>query len=412
MRWTCFGLGAAAVLLLAGLAVAQEEQQPLYQVKPPGSRYRQRRPQNSTPVSTDPAAADTRITLEVFTGKEGVGYQAQAWETVFERAGLLARIHAAFPGDKISIRESHVGKLREVSIVAKLDRNGTLTVPGRKFAKSESNAFEEWLRELKTYGAQGSPSGQALWGLSQTQFDAVFGALSAPVEQDAAGLRFDEAVRALGLPEGYAFRLSLSAEKTLSDPAAKERTARMQLRGFSRGTALAMLLTEWGLGFRPNRTPAGKVELLCVADDDTDTLWPPGWDPPENSYPGRVAPRLFQQVPVDLKDQKLLDVLDAIADKTGTPIRVDFASIEARKLDLNSVVVSVLGQHMAWYQLLVKITSRPYLTPKIRTDEAKKPFVWVTSLKTVPAPRPRPATSRKQADAPTRPAAPESPIDR
>ena len=69
-----------------------------------------------------------------FTGKEGVGPQAQEWETVFERAGLSVRIHPEFAGDKISIRQKQFGKLREVFVVGKLERNGTLIFPDRKFA--------------------------------------------------------------------------------------------------------------------------------------------------------------------------------------------------------------------------------------------------------------------------------------
>ena len=140
----------ALALIFADAWAATADAQ-LYQVLPPRAlRSRQTQPQSSN----DAAGGDTRITLEVFTGKEGVGYAAQEWEPVFERAGLLARIHPAFAGDKISIREKRLGKLREVFIVGKLERNGTLVVPGRKFARSESAAFEEWLRELKTYGAR------------------------------------------------------------------------------------------------------------------------------------------------------------------------------------------------------------------------------------------------------------------
>jgi hypothetical protein len=369
----------------------------LYQVLPRrDSRLRKTQP--ASPSSTDASGPDTRITMEIFTGKEGVGIQAQEWETVFERAGLLVRIHAPFPGDKISIREKHFGKLREVFVVGELERNGTLVFPDRKFPRSESAAFEEWLRELKTYGAQGNPTGKALWGLSREQFDDLFHALAAPVDQEVANLAFDEAIRTLQLPAQYRFRLSVSAEKKLSTPGLKQQSRRLQLRGFSQGTALAMLLSQYGLGFRPNRTPSGKLELLGVRTEDDQQLWPVGWDPPEGTYPASIAPKLFQQTQVELKDQKLIDVLEAIADKTGTPVRVDFASIAARGLDLDSALVSASGQHMVWSQLLTRITSPSFLTPKIRTDEAKKPFVWITSMKNAPARFRRPARDKKGPD--------------
>ncbi len=324
---------------------------------------------------------------------------------MFDRAGLLVRIHSPFPGDKISIKEKQLGKLREVYVVGKLERDGSLVFPGHKFAKSESTAFEEWLRELKTYGAQGSPTGKVLWGLSQDQFDAMSGALTSPVEQEVAGLAFDEAIRTLQLPAKYPFRLSIAAEKRLDAPGIKQRLGKLQLRGFSHGTALAMLLSQYGLGFRPNRTPEGTLELVGLRSQDGQALWPVGWDVPEGTYPASVAPKLFQQTQVDLKDQKLIDVLEAIADRTGTPVRVDFASIASRDLDLDKILVNASGQHMTWSRLLANITSPSLLVPQVRTDEAKRPFVWVTSVKNPPV-RLRRSTAAKKAAPPVRPELP------
>ena len=171
---------------------------------------------------------------------------------MFDRAGLLVRIHSPFPGDKISIKEKQLGKLREVYVVGKLERDGSLVFPGHKFAKSESTAFEEWLRELKTYGAQGSPTGKALWGLSQEQFEAMFAALAHPGRTGSRRPRFRR-----GDPDVAASReISVSlVDRGRKDarmrPGMKQRLGKLQLRGFSHGTALAMLLSQYGLGFRP-----------------------------------------------------------------------------------------------------------------------------------------------------------------
>jgi hypothetical protein len=372
----------------------------LYQVVPP--RSQRLRARQSSPTNADD---NTRVTIEVFTGQEGTGFQAQQWESVFDRAGLLVRIHSPFPGDKISIKEKQLGKLREVYVVGKLERDGSLVFPGHKFAKSDSTSFEEWLRELKTYGAQGNPTGKALWGLNQDQFEAMDAALTTPVEQEVAGLAVDEALRALQLPAKYPFRLSIAAEKTLDAPGIKQRLGKLQLRGFSHGTALAMLLSQYGLGFRPNRTPEGSLELVGLRTQDGQALWPVGWDVPEGTYPSAVAPKLFQQTRVDLKDQKLIDVLEAIADRTGTPVRVDFASIASRDLDLDKILVNASGQHMTWSRLLANITSPSLLIPQIRTDEAKRPFVWVTSVKNPPV-RLRRSTAAKKSATPVRPELP------
>jgi len=378
-----------STLLALVFAVPAEAQ--LYQVLPPqkGRRYRSTLPDsaNSTsPSSTDPSAVDTQISLEIFTGKEGVGLQAQHWQPSFDHAQISARIRFGIPGDKVSIKEKQYGKLRQIFLVGSLDRNGTLTFPDRFFTTADTGAFEVWLRELKTFGAQGNPTGAPLWGLSKEQFDDLSRQLGLPVESEVANLPLDEALRGLRLPAALAFRLTGSAERVLTANGRRTKPGRLQVQGFAQGTALAMVLSQYGLGFRPSRTPGGKIELLGIAADD-GTTWSVGWDTPEGGYPAAIAPKLFDQTTVELKDLKLMDVLDAIAEKTSTPIRIDFAAIEPRGLDLDSVLISVSKGRMTWAGLLTRVTNPSFLAPKIRSDEARKPFVWITTLPKSTAPR-------------------------
>jgi len=366
----------------------------LYQVVPP-RRYRTATPS----TANDAASSDTRISLEIFTGTEGVGYHAQQWESVFEHAGVIARIHSEFSGDKIAIREKQYGKLREVTLVGKLEKDGSLTFSGHKFSRSQSAAFEEWLREIKAYGAQGSPSGKALWGLSREQFDAMQHALAAPVEDEVAGLPFEDAMSSLHLPAQYPFRLSIAAQQTLALPGVKKQPGRVKVSGIAHGSALALVLSQYGLGFRPNRTPSGKLELVGLRVEDGQALWPIGWEIPEGTYPANVAPKLFQQTNVDLKDQKLGDVLNAIGDRTGIPVRIDYSAIAGRNLDVGSILVSASGEHMTWSRLLSTITSPSLLVANVRTDEANKPFVWITSVKNAPPRMKRLSRPKKPVDA-------------
>jgi hypothetical protein len=369
---------ALAGLLLAGWACSAEAQ--LYQVKPNRNdpNYRRRTVQ-SDPNATPPGGVETRLTVEIFCGSDNAGFEAQRWSPTFERAGVYLRIRSEMPGDKLSIREKQYGKLREVAVVGRLEMNGSLTFEGRKFKPNETPAVAEWLAELKTYGAQGSPRGKALWGLSNDQFDALFRALGNPVEQEVGDQPLDEALRGLALPEKYPFRLSYAARQVVAT--APRTKSHLQLRGFSQGTALALLLSQYGLGFRPERSAAGKIELVALPADDSQSLWPTGWEHLEGTSPVSIAPKLFQQTLVELKDQKLGDVLEAIGQKTNTPVLLDYAKIEARGLDVNSVSVTVEKRRYAWASLLTRITSPSFLSIKICCDEARKPFVWVTPLK-------------------------------
>ncbi len=380
---------ALAGLLLAGWAACAEAQNSLYEVKPSRNdpNYR-RKPRQTDPNATPPGGIDTRLNVEIFCGDDNAGFQSQRWQSTFERAGVFLRIRSEMPGDKLAIREKQYGKLREVTVVGRLDMNGSLIFEGHKFKSNESSALTEWLNEIKAYGAQGSPRGKALWGLSSDQFDALFRALGSPVEQEVADQPLDDALRGLGLPERYPLRLSYAAKQIVAT--APRSKSRLQLRGFSQGSALALLLSQCGLGFRPERTPAGKIELVALPADDSQSLWPTGWEHLEGTSPVQVAPKLYEQTLVELKDQKLGDVLEAIGQKTNTPVLLDYLKIEARGLDVGSVSVTVEKRRYAWVSLLTRITSPSFLSIKVCCDEARKPFVWVTTLKNAGTLRRRP----------------------
>ncbi|HEV7999583.1 MAG TPA: hypothetical protein VGP63_06875 [Planctomycetaceae bacterium] len=380
-RLPLLGLILAGLLLTGGSAPAQSQ---LYEVKPSRNdpNYRRRKPAQpqSDPNATPPGGIDTRISVELFGGDETAGFQSQRWVGAFEHAGVALQIRSQMPGDKLSIREKQHGKLREVFLVGRLETTGSLTFEGHVFKQNEATALSEWLSELKAYGAQGSPRGKALWGLSSDQFDALFRALASPVEQELADQPLEDALRGIGLSDRYPLRLSYAAKQIVA--AAPRSKSRLQLRGFSQGTALALLLSQYGLGFRPERTPAGKIELVAKPADDSESLWPTGWEHLEGaSSPVVIAPKLFQQTLVELKDQKLVDVLEAIGQKTNAPVLLDYAKIEGRGLDVGSVSVTVEKHRYAWATLLTRITSPSFLTTKICCDEAHKPFVWVTTLK-------------------------------
>jgi hypothetical protein len=387
---------------LAGLVavgwVAQAGAQ-LYEVRPNKNDPNYRRRPRTDPQMKDangPATGDTRINVEVFTGEQGVGYQAQRWEAAFEQAGANLRIRSPMPGDKLSIREKQIGKLREVFVVGRLETNGSLSFPGHVFKASEVGALGEWLAELKSYGSQGSPRGKALWGLNADQFESLFRSLGAPIETEIANVPLEEAIKGLALPERYPFRMSYAAQQVEAAAGGRPKS-KLQLKGFSQGTALALLLSQYDLGFRPERTPAGKIELVAVPADNPESLWPTGWEHLQGASPVSIAPKLFEQTTVELKDQKLAEVLEAIGQKTNTPVLLDSAHIDARGLDVGSVQVSVERRRYAWVSLLTRITSPSLLTTKICCDEARRPFVWVTPLKNAGTLRPKRPVKRAAA---------------
>ncbi len=322
------------------------------------------------------SAGRTTIYVDILTDKQGVGLRAQQWRQTFEQIGFSVRIRRSILDEKPQIKERKLGRLREVTVIGKLDRSGKLIFPDRSFSISEGTALREWLRSLKTYGSQGVPEGQPIWGLNKAQFTALYQALSTAVTKKLRGLPLEKALASMPLPAKYPVRFSVAARNRLAETIGSDSGVRNRLKGHSTGTALALMLNEYDLGFRPLRTPEASIELVIEPLNTTRDVWPVGWEPKEN--PAKTAPELFKFVPVQLDDVKLVDVLQGISALTEVPIHIDHYGIESRGIDVNKIVVSYPSKKTTWSLLLRGITAPQKLTRKYRIDERGRAFIWVT----------------------------------
>ncbi|MBW3542383.1 MAG: hypothetical protein KY476_19120, partial [Planctomycetes bacterium] len=333
----------------------------------------------SRSADREPAAGKTDVTVELLYGTDGGALHAQEWFRAFEKLGYSVRLRRAVGVEKPELSESTVGTLRRVKLVGRLERSGELVFPERRFSRAESIKLGEWLEELKSYGAQGAPEGQPVWGLSPVQFDALYTSLQEETQAKTDGRTLAEALAALDLPKDYPLRLSSDSEAFLKNDVSDGRKVRQSVEGFAKGTALALMLNEFGLGFRPQRKADGSLELLIEPLKKTADVWPVGWEP-KHSLP-QTAPGLFELLPVELDGLKLTDVLSAVEAKTDVAIRIDHYAIETWKIDLENITVSYPPRKTSWSLLLRGVTNPHKLTREIKIDERGRPFVWITTLK-------------------------------
>lgn len=363
-----------------------------------------------------PAAADdgfdpsrTTVKIELLQEGTGGGLAAQEWNRKLADLGYSVRIRQPILSDKAEVTEATRGTLRFVTVVGKLDRRGNLVFPGRTFTPGEAARLGEWLDELKTYGAQGTPHGQPLWGLNKPQFEAIYAALSKRVSADVTDLPLRDAIAKLPLPNDYPVRFGAEAKRTAAEAGRPESVSR-SVAGLSAGTALAFVLNEFGLGFRPERTPKGTIELLVeplpaptkpAPGDGPPTLvvWPVGWDIEEPTAPVgdrpvkdgeaippnrvQLAPTLFEfeKEEIGLRDAPLIQALSAAEEATGVPILLDRAGVDAVGLELDEARVTAPPRRTSWNIVLRSITFRHRLRHDLRRDEAGHPLVWVTPLR-------------------------------
>lgn len=320
----------------------------------------------------------TQVSFELLMAARVPPLAAQRWGDIFRRAGATIRIRQAIGNDRVDVTEMKRGSLRFVKAIGVLEADGSIRFKDRSFRQSQSAALGEWIRELKTYGAQGSDEGKPGFGLTKTQFNQVFTALEQKVALDPAGLSLDKSLRALGLPASLPLRLTAEAEEVLRSRQTV-RPASDGLATLSRGTALAIILNDVGLGFRPGRTPSGFLELRISPLEGSAASWPIGW--PLAKPPISSMPKLVEMIPVDLEDVPLTDVLIAVSAQTEIPIITDERRVSEAGVRLEELKVNQPFRRMTWSGVLDRATF-PKLMRELLQDEAGTPFVWVTTRTT------------------------------
>lgn len=325
-------------------------------------------------------APETEVSLELISGAAAATEHAQAWGQRLQKLDIPFQTRQAVAGDKAEVKEQKLGRLRRVTIVAVLDRNGKIVCQDRAFTLAEADKLAEWIRELKTYGAQGAPQGKPLFGLDDRQFAGVLRELSAPVEIDTAGLSLEAALAKLPLPAKHLLRMTPEAQRAARE-LDSEKKSRNDAHGLSVGTALAATLGEFGLSFKPLRTPDGKIELAISPREAGQDAWPIGWPLDPEKPQGQLVPALFKTVPVALDDVPLTDVLTAASQASEVPLLIDHHVIEREEIDLSELKVTVPNRKTTWGLLLRQVTFPHKLGRRIVADDAGKPFVLITTLK-------------------------------
>ena len=319
----------------------------------------------------------TTVAVELLVGREGVGRYAQEWRRVFEELQVSLRVRQGLSTDKLTIKERTFGRLRKITVIGKLERSGRLVFSDRVVTTSKTAELAEWLRELQTYGAQGAPDGKPLWGLNESQFTEIDESLRPPLQAEPQGLPLTTAINKFSLSEKFPLRFSTAAESWLADRD-RQHVARNNLSGFSSGTALAILLSEYGLGFRPLRTPEGSIELVVQRLSDAEKHWPVGWELTQKRW--KTAPKLFRLVPVELEDVALSDVLNTVSAQTEIPICIDHYRLRAKGIDITKLHVSHPKRKSSWSLLLKRVTNPSKMTRRLLIDEQGRPFIWITTL--------------------------------
>ncbi len=344
------------------------------------------------PVSSKPVSEQLSTELQfdiLFPRERPDGAIAQQWADVFAKEGIPLRIRQPLLNDKAGVEQQVWGTIRRVKVTGQLDRSGLIVFPDRKFSLSDTAKLEEWIEELRVYGAQGAPEGQPLWGLERSEFDRLHAVMKQPTAQPTQELGLTEAIRALELSPNFPLRFSAETRKLLTEQPDLS-LVKHDLRGFAKGTALALILHQYRLAFAPKRLPDESIVLAVEPFQPEKTMWPIGWNPDDLGLRrGSYASKLYSPQPIRIEQTRMLDLIPQIEEATDLKVFFDPYGLAAAKVNPERLVVNYPQKNTSWSLCLKTILSQVKLSLEVRVDENDKPFLWITRYAPRPARTPR-----------------------
>jgi hypothetical protein len=152
-----------------------------------------------------------------------------------------------------------------------------------------------------------------------------------------------------------------------------------ELQGLSAGTALAALLRPLGLVLLPQKQPDGQLKLWITDVRRAAVSWPVGW--PSQKPPRETLPDLFTFLNVEIQDAPLSKSLEEISGRLKAPILFDHNGLARQKIDMSHVNVSLPPGRTYYQKIVERLLYQAKLKCELRVDEAKKPFLWVSPIK-------------------------------
>lgn len=326
-------------------------------------------------ASTRLGAAEAGVDLEVAT-ESGLALEAPAqWMKVLQDLPWESlRLRAARGGDAPRVQPSGGEPPTRYRVLGVLRTDNRLYLPGGKFRLQDKAGLRRWLSDLQSGRSPQEPRADGAFGLRQQTLVQVFDALVPPVTQATKGQPAAQVVRQIGAGLKMKLDIDAAAGEALraADPVAEE------LAGLSAGTALAAVLRVHGLALLPS-DEGGDVRLRVVTGRQADQAWPVGWPPDTGAR--ETLPKLFEFLQVEIARTPLDQALAALQARLQVPFLVDHNALASQQIRLHEVQVSFPAKRSFYQRILDRVLYQAGLEAHLRVDEAKRPFIWITTVK-------------------------------
>jgi len=263
-------------------------------------------------------------------------------------------------------------------VVAGMAPDGSLKLGADRFQITDVARLIELLNELARFGASGPPESDPKWGLTEDQRLEVTRILSEPLSADVTLVSPVATLSAMGLPDRIGLNFSDAAREVAlgrKPPTAPESLA---LTGFTKGTAFAIVLSQYGLGFRPQATPNGDYALEIDRGSEVSNLWPTGWKTKE--VVSSVLPAYLKSIPVtNVNKTPVSEIVTGVSNWLKIPQFESHWELAAAGRELDQLTYTRADGKMTPGALLMALSDKFELGFDVRCDEAGRLFLWCTT---------------------------------
>ena len=334
--------------------------------------------------AVQPAVADEREppqrTLEVEVLVQSLPsyrIKSQEWGRAFQELGYSVRFRAPRAGEAPRVEDLDGDDFLATRVVAAMAADGSIRIGKQKFDIESTKLLTQALDEIKRHGAKGPPDSNPTWGLTNEQFQEVTHLLGVPVENPVELQSSILAIESMGLPDHMRMKFTDAARQQAAANRPESAPETLELQGMTKGSAIAIVLAQYGLGFRPKYVAPGQYDIEIDCGDESNNLWPIGWKP-EQSF-SEILPAYFRAIPLDVEDVEVDALVSAIAVKIEVPYFSSAYALTAKGLDINALKYTRKDDRISPARLLTAVGDKLDLGFDVRVDEAGKLFLWVTT---------------------------------
>lgn len=319
----------------------------------------------------------TILILEITPDPRGALGSQQEWMSMLQTVGA-SRVTSGLGGaGEASIDEKESDRAITIRVKGYIDK-GKLVLPGGKFTLRDAAKIKKLVEDFRVNGAEVALSEKKAFGLTAKQLVWLHGQLSVKVETETRGMKLGDVVKTLAKPVTSNSEIKFVYDELAQRVFRSEALITEELKGLSTGTALAAMLRPQGLVLEPVHIKANEIELHIKDSQSSEEHWPVGW--PLTAPPIRVEPKMFEQMPINIKNFQMDKVMSVVQKRADVPFLYDQNAMAREGIDLTKTKVTLEEKSASLSVVVSRLLrqSKPRLAQEMRMDEAGKGFLWIS----------------------------------